>query len=518
MKTLNHIGKLFARELAQAHAQAAQRAADNEQAEKVHIGAVGSSITGAYEKLRNASENAEETLLLQRAIRRFYRRMLITPDLLDNSGEDLIIELTLAGYLKNDTITRDTVQEIDKVAADYMTARKELSKSASGDRLHSWTVDVLAAHVESLLNNHAHELALANLAYNYFIETVDPVKLFGRKPASFEAMLLAAAYATLLKYDDANIRYNLAARYGISPVQVEAYRELNQHIDRIFKSKDADRLTHFVSRHGAEFRVLARLLGEETLPAMLDDHAVFSSTFQTAVQRAYTAIRTGVNRGVWRSVAFLIITKFIIGVIMEVPYDIAVWGYILWLPLIVNLAFPPVYMVLLRLTLMMPGHVNSRALGDEIDTVLYTEKLAPLVTSRKNASERHGKDFQVLYALVIGAVLIGVGYLLMTQLHFEWTHLTIFYMFVSAASFLSFRLSRSIREVEVIDGKQSVVTLLRDFLYMPFVAMGQWISERYEKLSIVSRALDIVVELPLKTILRWLRQWSAFLGDKKDEL
>jgi hypothetical protein len=53
---------------------------------------------------------------------------------------------------------------------------------------------------------------------------------------------------------------------------------------------------------------------------------------------------------------------------------------------------------------------------------------------------------------------------------------------------------------------------------MPFIAVGQWISYRYSQVNIVAMALDILIELPLKTILRLVRQWTQFLNDKKDEL
>ena len=48
----------------------------NENAIKVHVAGVGGTISTAYEQLRNAAEYTEEHLLLQRTIRRFYKRNL----------------------------------------------------------------------------------------------------------------------------------------------------------------------------------------------------------------------------------------------------------------------------------------------------------------------------------------------------------------------------------------------------------------------------------------------------------
>jgi len=36
--------------------------------------------------------------------------------------------------------------------------------------------------------------------------------------------------------------------------------------------------------------------------------------------------------------------------------------------------------------------------------------------------------------------------------------------------------------------------------------------------NIVAMMLDMVIELPLKTVLHLMRQWGAFISSKQDEL
>ena len=43
-------------------------------------------------------------------------------------------------------------------------------------------------------------------------------------------------------------------------------------------------------------------------------------------------------------------------------------------------------------------------------------------------------------------------------------------------------------------------------------------SDKYAQVNIVSIILDMLIELPLKTILRLVRQWSAFIDDRKDRI
>jgi hypothetical protein len=75
-----------------------------------------------------------------------------------------------------------------------------------------------------------------------------------------------------------------------------------------------------------------------------------------------------------------------------------------------------------------------------------------------------------------------------------------------------------IRDLELASEQQNMFLALRDFFYLPFVMVGQWISRKYAKVNVVAHILDIAIELPLKTFLRLLRQWTKFLNEKHDEL
>jgi hypothetical protein len=193
--------------------------------------------------------------------------------------------------------------------------------------------------------------------------------------------------------------------------------------------------------------------------------------------------------------------------------DLAIDGHIGTSALLINLFFPPVYMLLLRFTILMPDQANTSALTSEIDKVFFHER-NQIVLPRP---QKFGIGYQMVYAAAFLAVFGGTTWLLIT-VGFNWLQIIIFYVFVSAASFLGFRLARSVREFEIIASRQNFGTSLRDFVYMPFVILGRWISEKYAQINIVSYVLDMFIELPLKTILRAIRQWGKFISSKKDDL
>lgn len=516
MADLNNLGGQFARHLTQARDTTRARDAASVKAEKVHVVGAGGTVTAVYEQLRNAAEYTEEHLLLARAIRRFYRRLFLTRDRgqVEASGDELIVELTLAGYLQNDTISMPTARRISALATEYFDAALAIPAGKYHD---SWTVDVLAVEVERLLSNHDNQEALVALTHQHFASTLDTKKMFGEKPQDFEVALLVAIHRALLHSDSATIRATLLRRYGMSPAKnLEYYRATNANIDTLLGSPVVEKLFRAVNRQGAPFRVLHRMIEDQ--PNMIEFLPVrdkFLRAYETQINHEYERIGKRINRGIVKSVLFLIITKFLVGIAIEVPYDYLVHGSIVWLPLIINLLFPPIYMILLRATLMIPGPANTSAMVDQIDHFFYgTESRVSL---SRRSSRSFGVAYNFVYALFFIAVFGGVSWFLVS-LGFSLLHLFIFFVFLSTASFLGFRLSGMVRELEVVDSNQGGIIVIRDFLYMPFVVVGRWISEKYSRMNIVAMFLDMVIELPLKTVLRLVRQWSAFISSKKDEL
>jgi hypothetical protein len=172
-------------------------------------------------------------------------------------------------------------------------------------------------------------------------------------------------------------------------------------------------------------------------------------------------------------------------------------------------------MIALRLTHALPGFANTSALIDRADTMLYGERV---VLMKKQLADRgYGPVFSAIYA-VTSLVIFGAVMWVLLLLGFSLVHIAIFLVFISAASFLGFRLSRLIRELEVVRSSSNGMTFVRDLIYLPFVVVGRWMSDKYSKLNIVTIILDMLIELPLKTVLRLVRQWGAFIDDRKDRI
>lgn len=522
MNSLNAIGDQFRAALSTARTFRDQINSQRRGEDKVHVVGAGATLTSAYEQLRNAAENTEEHLLLQNSIRRFYRQLLLTRDKKDlaRSGDELAIELTLAGYIPNDTLTAAQIKTINKLAAEHGDLLKELrARRIPSDVAMGWVLDGLSVAIERELSDHADDDVFMQFCYEHFRTVIDSAKLFsGKVPKDYDIALFMAVHKALLRSDVAVIRADLMRRYRITPDQPKQFIELSKHIDDVISSHLVEKLYRVIDRQAAPERIIRRMLHEGIdVRELLGQKAQFLSAFETQVEREYGQVGERIRRAIVRAVIFLFITKVIIGLAIEVPYDYAVHGQIIWLPLIVNLLFPPIYMALLSLTLGLPGPANTRALSDRIAAILYGGDSKLQLQGTPTLRGRENKTFTFLYVL-FGLALIALISWGLFAIGFSFLHLLIFFVFLSTASFLGFRLSHMIRELEVVDTKQSGLTFTRDLFYLPFVVIGRWLSEKYAKVNIITLVLDMVIELPLKTILRLVRQWAVFITAKKDEI
>lgn len=501
--------------------------ASKKDAETMHVPSVANIVLQAYEQLRNASENIEDHLLLQRAILRFYRRSLpLTARDLKTAGlaQELVIELTQAGYLKNNTLPLTRINEIDTMITQYISLywKSTDARDVSNVQVEKWILELLSVRTEQTINNPIRIISFARFAHAYISQVIDYKKVLPRgstvAPHDYPTLLYIGIHKALLKSDDANTRSDLMDLAGISATKSKHFIEFNQQYDALSSSKEATWMMRFVSKNGASLRIIRSTFFEHTDNTSIDvtkkDRTM--NIVDTQIDHVYKDVRKSVSRAVIKSVIFLLITKSLIGLLVEIPYDIIVHSSIVWLPLIINLLFPPVFLAITALTFKLPSESNKQAIVAHIEKMLYgdTSQLPPL---KYNEPTSGSSAFNVVYTFVfIAAFYLVIDRLI--ALDFNIVQGLIFVIFLSTASFLGYRITLQIKELELLTTNQGFIALLRDFLYAPFIFVGRKISYRFGQLNIIAQVLDVAIDLPLKTSVRLIRQWMVFLNNKKDEL
>jgi hypothetical protein len=478
----------------------------------------GKTLSVGYEHLRNAAENTEEQLRLQRAIKRFAKRTLFKARKPSNLiGQELIIELVLAGYLENGTIGSETATRLSQLISNYLTAYEALQQSGVERKLAKrWILGYISVEVEHMLNPSSQQQAIVVVAYQHFLRVINR-RQFDQSAdsASYEACLYVAVHLALLKSERDTVRYELYTLYQLDAMDVAGFKHFNEQMDRLYKSELTIQLSAIIGRYGAPFRVLGSMLEnrQDTLK-LLQNQQLFMDMYRLQISNEYRQVRKRMTKGLIKSIIFIVISKVIIGVGIEVPYDLILTGSIAVLPLTVNLLFPPLYMASLRLSITPPTQANAQTLSVYTEEMLYGSDDLSIPVPRRKKQSRTAQIIYTLFFLLPVALTIFV----LQKLGFNLIQMAIFFTFFSTASFLGFRLSIFVRELELITPQTGLLASLRDSFYMPFIRAGQWISKKYSRVNLVTRFLDIAIELPLKTILSLIRQWVRFLNDKRDAL
>jgi hypothetical protein len=489
----------------------------------IHVDGLGKTIMKGYEKVRNAAEYTEVHTLLQRAIVRFCsRRFPLTPmPRVPQLADELIIELTLSGYIPNDSVTEAKRDRIRSRIQEFWTFYQATNLRISERR--AYCIEPLAARIEDILTPYAKGPTVVQYAYEYYSHLYRADIRATANPRHTHLALFIATARAIIKPTNGWLRSHLLQRYKIRITETQDWLAMNRELDTVLRDRQTNLVIRRISNLSAPFRILRRQVEKDaSIDFIARDSKTFAQRITPTINEAYRDTQHAISSGVIKSIIFLLITKTIIGVSIEVPYDLLVHHYIFWLPLAVNLIFPPLYMFLLSLTLTAPSSHNTRLLVRKLEEILYEKKEIILNKTQSDdhlfARAKHGKVFNFFYWVFFIAIIFGVSYTL-TRLHFNLASFGIFFVFLSTASFLCFRLARLIREVEVKDeNNQSFGASLRDLLYLPFVILGQWITDKYSKINFVSRLLDLIVELPLKDVIRAIRTWNIFISSKKDEL
>ncbi|HEX3081787.1 MAG TPA: hypothetical protein VHQ86_00895 [Candidatus Saccharimonadia bacterium] len=489
---------------------------------KVHVPEIASGAYFFYEQIRNAVEYRERHLFLRGAIERFLLREL-RPGQTDAIGLELVRELTKTRYLPNDSVHHDQIEYMDYVAQRYATLQRMIGAHRNNQELVATSiVQLLSVELERALMPNPSEAAIVEFTYASFLEHADIAK-------ADQMGLYAAVHRALVKSDIATIRYGVFSRAFPRWLEDDAqlenaanrFLELNGQLADQLQGARPHRIFRLVRRNIAPYLILREIIktSHEGLDEIASRSTVLMEKARAVAEQQYQVVTGRLRRSIIQAVIFLFVTKVILGMLIEIPYEIFAYGSLNYLPLGINLLFPPTYMAIVGSTIKVPGQRNTTKIMADLKQIVYETDQEPLryTLRRQGRAGRVGKAFNTFYGLTSLVTLVALAYGLHT-IGFNVVSGVIFFVFLSTVSFFAYRISYSVREYAVIEEDPGFFATLSDFLLTPFIRTGQWLSERYSRINIMTAILDIIIETPFKTVLRIIEQWNSFLRDKRDDV
>jgi hypothetical protein len=256
----------------------------------------------------------------------------------------------------------------------------------------------------------------------------------------------------------------------------------------------------------------------ENFEKSVSDVKAFGINAEETLEELYKENRGRLMRASTRSIIYIFLTKMVFALALELPFDIFV-GKTNYIALGINLIFPPTLMFLLNAVIRTPGEENTKRILEKVDEYLFEEK-APRVMEvgkRQKAKSVFERIFLTIYSVLFVGVFVFIIWGL-NLLHFNPVSQAIFLFFVCVVSFFAFRVRSISRDYVYQEERTGFMSSLVDFLFLPVVKVGQWLSVQISRLNVLGFIFDFIIEAPLKAFLEVIEEWVRFVRVKKDEI
>ncbi len=487
----------------------------------------------AYEVIRNTLEYDDEHLLRRNAIRRILKRRLGESDSL-KLADKLLRELIWAKYLPNKRVPNSQIQVVANILEKYKRMFSALEEeSRQGQQHYDWLLDVLSTEVEYQVAPPCVDESLASFAYQALKTRVRfETKLIREEDR--ELQLYIAVHRAVLKSNRATLRYRLLTLYYPAwrtalPTD-DVVQEVTLHLETVINSVDSqiehpasDAVFRFVRRHSVVFHLISDIAKDHpqafsTAVASADTSTIDSALTGAASER-YGVFRSRLSRTVVRAAFFLLLTKSILAFLVEYPYEVFVLRTTDYLPLAVNILFPPLLLACVGLTVRIPKKKNTEKILEEAHAFLGTGEDMHFLFKQKRpwGSGPLSVIFNLLYLAVFVATiaLITMG---LRRLEFNALSIFFFLFFLSLVAYFGLRIRNTRREYLVIDTSVGFFGILGDMIFLPIVRAGRWIALRAPKVNIFLFFFDFIIEAPFKATIDVIESWVAFLREKREEI
>ncbi|MFH1866633.1 MAG: hypothetical protein ABIJ81_00930 [Patescibacteria group bacterium] len=517
--------------------ESAQELEKQEQADKnkLQVSEFVGFVAFAYEKLRNLVDYKDDVLLRKNAIKRLLRqRKVLAPVVTEQAlANDLLRELVLSRYLPNNTVPLSRIDQLANILSKYRQLLTELRNQGDLEpNLKKWLLGLEACEIEYMLVIDPLPRILTLYAYRLLQPVFRPATLTV-KEQTYNTQLVITLQRLLEKADHDILAYYLfkhrfptwfkAEEYDLKEV-AKALPEAHGLIEKQLHHKLVNRLQLLVRRALVPFTILRVMIREQGSAKVHNFIAHVGETTRVTEEtyhRYYKQIRMKIRRKGLHAMAYIFLTKMLLAIFLELPYERYVIGHINYIALSINLIFPPFLMLLITLLITSPLKKNVSRLVMGMKEILYglpeplflksppAKRVVPLSWARLGFALLSAATFIASFGLIIA---------FLQRTEFNVLSGALFIFFVSLVSFFGMSLRQQANSLKVVPAKGNIFTFILDIISLPMVWLGRWLSNTFDKINIFVLFMDFFIELPLKVLLKFLDRWFSFLKEKKEEM
>ncbi|MEO8638072.1 MAG: hypothetical protein ABI430_04195, partial [Candidatus Taylorbacteria bacterium] len=399
-----------------------------------------------YEKVRYLVDYKEEHTIRRSAIERILRRKLFIESR-ENVGLSLIAELVGGQYIAEKYHTEGTGRLIDRIINKFLILYSHVEHSPrSRKKIHS----LAASEIDYYLDSYAHQID--TFTVEAFCERVRPhitVNIRLEKD-ELDIALYAACRRNLLGSDDQMLMFSLWRKFVPEwqnirddeiPKLAERFEALVEKIDHSIRSPLQWQIAQKLKNETVYFLIIREIVRQygalsEGVFAKEDELDAYVKNFLEKIyKKENEKIR---SRGI-RAVIYLFLTKILIAIAFELPYEFFVLGESWTLPLTINIIFPPVLLFLLTRGVKTLDVQNTGAVIQGMHEIVYSDGMKPILIGKSMAKQGLTAIFMIMYVIFI-AVIFGLLISLLEVFKFNLVSIVVFIFFLTLVSYFAFRI------------------------------------------------------------------------------
>lgn len=500
----------------------------------IKVDDVVSKMAFFYEKVRNTIDYQEEHLLRRNAVIRILKRQILFENKGSNNetAESIIRELIRARYLPNNKIPKTVIGKVKILLDKYFLlieyVNKHHKQRGEAKRLTEWVFNIAGSEIDELIVTPEKERVLAKCLH---VTIGSQLSIKGGKVDEFEkdVQLYLAISDTLLKYDYLALEYLLfKIHYPLwYKSTAEQVKEVAKNLDSIIKKmrKDLDnplreKLSHVSRQYAVMLNIFNTIMIEqkEDITDIISDQERLAGEISKACEHKYEEAKIKLRRSGARSIVYIFLTKILLAIILETPFDLWIFKTVSYLALGVNIFFPVFLMFLIAVIIQVPSEENTNRIIDGIRKMVYTDQdLIGIEIVKPKRRSVLNFLFTVIY-LILFCISFGAIISLLLNIHFNFVSIIIFVVFLCLVSFFGIRIRRNAKEIFIDPPKEKASSLAVTFFTLPILRVGKWMSDNFSKINVFIFMFDFLIEAPFKTFVVIIEDLVAFIREKREEL
>ncbi len=497
-----------------------------------------------YEKARNVVEFTEEHVLRKNTVKRVLKRKLIeSRDSFEIAG-GLLRELVRYRHLENNAVPESKIITVGHIIARYRAAREKVNKAfpiEEAREIRNLLLNATVMEIDDLLVSKQFDYAFVNFGY----VTLNPKISLPDTHDNFKSIqVFIASLKVFMKFDDEMISYHLL---GVLYPQWFSYNEdLPEHflseIQEVRYAVDAHlefglrrKIVTNVNKYSAYFVMLRDALindKEKFLDLVKNPDPGHFDPFQKRpetlrgflgkiVQARYALIRSRLVTRSIRAFIYVLATKVIVSLVIEIPADHLLVGSTNYFALGVNLIFPLILILLLTFTTRMPKENNSKKLIDGMMDLVYENEKTEAFADEKILQVTKGGVATAIFMgfyVILAAAVYGLIIRELFRLDFNIVSGGIFLLLTSTICYFAVLIRQPVRQLYVVRQRENVFMFFINLLSLPILQVGRWLSENVSKINVFIYIFDFLIEAPFQIIIEVFENWVEYLRGKREEI